>query len=54
MNAVVINLLGEVVADLGELSSGTNTVNLNVESSGVYFIRFTDGAKTAVKKIIIN
>jgi PKD repeat protein len=47
VNAVVINLLGEVVADLGELSSGTNTVNLNVESSGVYFIRFTDGVKTA-------
>lgn len=54
VNADVINLLGETVTELGELSTGTNNVKVNVETSGVYFIRFTSGEQTAVKKIVIN
>jgi hypothetical protein len=53
VTATIINVLGAEVMDLGTVSNG-QTVNLSNQSSGIYFVRFTAGSSTTIKKIILN
>jgi hypothetical protein len=54
VTGVVVNALGKVVSDLGTLKAGVSTIDLSNHATGVYFVRFTSGGNTAVKRIVLN
>ena len=53
VTAQVVNMMGSVVMDLGTITDGQN-IDLTAQASGVYFVRFTSGSVTTMKKIILN
>jgi hypothetical protein len=53
VTATIVNVLGAEIMDLGTVSNG-QTVNLSNQSTGIYFVRFTAGSSTTIKKIILH
>ena len=53
IKAKVVNLFGEEVMNLGEISNGTTSVDLSGNAAGVYFIQLSAGQNNVIKKIIL-
>nr|MBK9652196.1 T9SS type A sorting domain-containing protein [Bacteroidota bacterium] len=54
VNYVLLNAIGQPVETIVQLSStGTNTINTNNLTEGIYFLQITDGIKTTTFKLSI-
>lgn len=53
ITATLINVLGKEVLQLGTVKDG-QLVDLSNQAKGIYFVKFTNGSSTVMKKIVLN